>query len=711
MSDVKLNSRHFLLFLLFFQFIFCALIFFDTPIVRQVFGFAYLTFVPGFVIYQLLKLDKLDMLETTLFSVGLSIAFLTFVGLLTNEFGVLFGISDPLSLFYFLPVLNIFIFVIEIAIGLKKEDIKSWKTKISPFTLLLVVFPILSVLGAMEVNIFDSNTVLLLLIVAISVLFIIGILSKKLFTSKLYPLVLLIIAVSLLFHSSLISNYIVSFGSDVPGEVLVFRATENNALWDSTTPFFGDLRHGRINAMLSVTILPTIFSTLLNIDFSLVYKILFPLLFSLMPLVLYSNWQEAFGKKFAFISVFLFMAQQTFFTEMLGLNRQIIAELFFVLLLFVILSKKFAPFNKIMCFTIFSFALITSHYGLATIFFFFISAAFIYLFVMKQQSNRLTASMIILFFTLMFLWYLYTSGATVFESITQFGNNVFGQLDEFLNPAARGTTVLRGLGLEAAPTIWNAISRAFAYAIQFLIVVGFVGLLLSRSKSRLSKELFVFTSVAIALLAALLLVPGLANTLNMNRFYHILLIFLAPLCVLGAEFLINKVLKLKREFLISILMGAILVPYFLFQTGFVYEVVGTDSWSISLGKNSMSATRLYDDLGYIDAYNVFSAQWVSKNMRMRALELGSPDIQMYADAISRANVLRSYGLVHVDYVEILSNVTDVVPEGVVYLSTLNVMEGTVPGVRLEWNSSDLGFLYDLNKIYSNGGSEVYKKMP
>ena len=61
--------------------------------------------------------------------------------------------------------------------------------------------------------------------------------------------------------------------------------------------------------------------------------------------------------------------------------------------------------------------------------------------------------------------------------------------------------------------------------------------------------------------------------------------------------------------------------------------------------------------------------------------------------------------------EILSNVTEVVPEGVVYLSTLNVIEGTVPGVRLEWNSSDLGFLYDLNKIYSNGGSEVYKKMP
>ena len=92
--------------------------------------------------------------------------------------------------------------------------------------------------------------------------------------------------------------------------------------------------------MLSITVLPTVYSNMLGMDPTWVYKIIYPLIFALVPVGLYALWQPYIGKKFAFLAAFLFMAQSTFFTEMTALNRQMIGELFFVLLLLVLLNKK-----------------------------------------------------------------------------------------------------------------------------------------------------------------------------------------------------------------------------------------------------------------------------------------------------------------------------------------------------------------------------------
>lgn len=704
----KWKSRGFLAVMLFLQFITCATVFFDVPVARQVIGFFYFSFVPGFVIIKLLKLDELDGLETVLFSVGLSVAFLMLAGLLINELRPLFGISEPLSLTPLMTILNSFILVGVILAYLRSDGVKLWEAKtfeVHPLALLLIGLPILSVVGAMYVNAFGNNVILLFMIIVISLLFVLGVISKKLLPPKLYPLAILMIAISLLFHSSLVSNYIVSFGSDVPVEYFVFKTTQNNAYWSSTNPYLGDMVYGRVHSMLSVTILPTIYSSLLNIDSTWVFKILFLLIFSFVPLGLYQVWKGHVGKKYAFISAFLFMAYGTFYTEMLGLNRQIVAELFFVLLLVVVLNKKMKPPSKMVCFIVFSFGLVTSHYGLSEIFLFFIFLTFISLFVVKRPSRNITAGMVVLFFVVMFTWYIYTSGSAVFDSFLDFGDYVYSQLGEFFNPASRGQMVLRGLGLESPPTIWNAISRAFAYATQLLIVVGFVGLITKRVKVHFERDYFTFSFIATAFLAALILVPGLANTMNMTRFYHILLFFLAPLCVLGAEFLVKLISKRRTEIGASVLLLIVLVPYFLFQTGFIYEVAGSESWSLSLSMHRMEAYRLHRMLGYIDERNVFGAQWISRNVDIQIT-------QLYADLSSHNNVLTGYGMIHSSYVEVLYNTTKVEANGTVYLSRLNIIDGIIAGGSGPFNFSELSFNPDdMNKIYSNGGCEIFRNLP
>jgi len=692
---------------MFLQLMVYVTVFFDIPIARQVLVFVYFTFFPGFVILKLLKLDEFDWLETVLFSVGLSIAFLMIAGLLVNEFGLLLGVSQPLSVVPLMIVLNSLILIGGVLVYLKSEDVEIWKSEPvekSPFVLLFLCLPILSIVGAMYVNAYGNNLLLLFTIISISVLLIVGVLSKKLLPSKLYPFAVLMIAIAVLYHASLISNYIVPFGSDVPGEYFLFKTTENNAHWSSTLPSLWGTTLGSYNSMLSITILPTVYANILNIDSTWVFRMLYPLIFSLVPLGLYQIWQTYVGKKYAFISAFLFMAMFAFYTEMLGLNRQIIAELFFVLLLLVIVSKKMKPVNKMICFMIFSFALVASHYALSAVFLFFISFTLVLLIALKRPSKNITVPMVAFFFVVMFTWYIYTSGSATFDSFLAVGDYVYRQLGDFLNPASRGQTVLTGLGMAESPSIWNTMSRIFAYLVQAFIVFGFVSLVTKRTRIRIEKEYFIFSLTAMAFLAALILVPGLANTFNMTRFYHILLFFLAPLFVIGVVFIVKLLSKREKEFAVSALVLIVLVPYFLFQTNFVYEVTGSDSWSIPLSGYRMNALRLYGSYGYTDAYSVYGAQWLSENAHVE-------NSAFYADESARTYVLTVYGII-VGGEYSLSNVTIVADNGFVYLSTLNVVYGVILSGQLSWNTRELSFIFDdLNLVYANGGSEVYRNKP
>ena len=706
-TSVNINNSKTLLFIVISSLaIFCLVVFLDIPIVRQVFGFVYLTFIPGFIFIKILNLGKFDRTETVLFSVGLSVAFLMIGGLFINELSLLFGFSEPLSLVPLMIVLNSLILIGGVLVYLTRKDVHSCNSesiKKSPSIVLFLCLPILSVIGAMYVNVYNNNLLLLFMILSIAVLFIVGVLSKKLLPSKLYPFAVLMIAIALLFHSSLISNYIIPFGSDVPSEYLIFKTIQNSAYWNSTSFPLGGMVLGRFNDMLSITILPTVYATTLNIDAQLVFKILYPLIFSFVPLGLYQIWQTYISKKYAFIAAFLFMAQSTFYTEMFGLNRQIIAELFFVLLLLVIVQKKIKPINKTLCFIIFSFALVTSHYAIATIFLFFISFASILLAVLKRPSKKITLTMVVLFFVIMFTWYIYISGSASFLSILEKIDHVYSQLGGFFDFASRGDTVLTGLGLAESPSICNTVSRMFAYLTQALIVFGFIGLVTKRAKIKIEKEYFIFSITAVVFLGALIVVPGLATTFNMTRFYHVLLFFLAPLCVVGAGLIVKLLSKREKEIAVCALLVLVLVPYFLFQTSFLYEVSGSDSWSISLSKYRMDGVRLYGHYGYTDAYSVSGAQWLSTNVDVK-------NSLVYADERTRANVLTMYGLIHSGYVNSLSNTTTLADNGFVYLSSLNVAEDVFPSKKFVWNSSELSFSFDdLNKIYTNGGSEIYQK--
>ena len=69
----------------------------NVHIARMVVCSLYLMFIPGIAILKLLELKNLDTAEKALFSTGLSIAFLMFIGLLINEIGRL-AFTNPHSI-------------------------------------------------------------------------------------------------------------------------------------------------------------------------------------------------------------------------------------------------------------------------------------------------------------------------------------------------------------------------------------------------------------------------------------------------------------------------------------------------------------------------------------------------------------------------------------------------------------------------------------
>jgi uncharacterized membrane protein len=676
-----------------------ALVLSNLPVARQIVVFVYLTFIPGFVIFNLLKLEKFSKLETLIFSVGFSVAFLMFAGLLINEFSFLFGISQPLSTLPLIIAINSIILIGGILAYLRSDGIKLLETntlKVSPLTLSLVILPILTVIGAMWVNVYDSNSILLLALIIISLVFIIGTISTRL-PSGFYPVAIFVIAVSLLFHSTLISKNWVSYGSDTPIEYFVFKTTQNNAHWSFGTPVFG-----RFNSMLSITVLPVIYSNLLNIDATNVIKIIYPLIFAFVPLALYQLWQTYFGKRGAFAAAFLLMAQSTFYMEMLGLNRQMIAELFFVLLLFT-LSKRIKGVKKVGCFIIFSFALITAHYGLAEIFLFFVSAAWILLLMRKRINRNINAFMILFTLVIMFFWYVYTSNAATFNDVVQFGNYVYTQLGQFFDLSSRGSSVLQGLGLESAPNIWNAIGRVSAILTEILIIIGFISLMKKRKNGKPEWEYSTFAVIGIVLLILLIVTPGLSKTLNMTRFYHILLFLLAPLCVLGAATFVKLIRKQRTELYTSILLLIVLVPYLLFQTNFVYEVVGVQSSSLPLSKHRTDGMFLRLRMGYFDESEVTGASWLSKNVDVK-------NSNIYGDRASALILLAGHGMMGYQ-VEILSNTTVIPAKAIVFLNYANMVEKVCAGPQYVWNTTDISpTLNYANEIYSNGGCEIYVRI-
>jgi uncharacterized membrane protein len=677
----------------------------NIPVARQVIGFVYLTFIPGFIILKILRIENLDTMETVSISLGLSIAFLMVMGLFTNELGRLTGVSQPLSLVILMTAVILATVLLFPFAYVRDGDFKPFTgkdIKLNPLILVAFSIPLLGILGAFLSSAIPSyNLLLLMMILVISILMILTV-SKRIVPTNLYPFILMLIAVGLLFHSSLITGHLNGF--DIQHEYRFMEATVSSACWVPTI-------YDRFQSLLSVTVLPTIYWEILNIDGVWILKIVYPFIFAFVPVVLYKLWRIRVNERRAILSVFFFMANSVFFTEMLTLGRQMIAELFYVLLFFTLFNKKMNKINRLICFALFSFALVSSHYAVSYIFGFIVFLTWLIIFLLKKNvdsgNRHVRIGLVMLFLSILFLWYIYVASSATFDELLRMGDFVYrSTLTEFFNPESRGSTVLAGIGVNTPPTPLHLVGRAFVYATEAFIVIGFIAQVINRKKRIFEHEYLVVLSLNMTLLAMAIILPRFAGNLGMERLYHTVLLSAAPLCILGADALFVFVSKSKNKTLASGVALVVLVPYFLFQTGFVYEIAGVQSWSIPLSKYRFDMSQ-YIGQGLIEDRDIFGVGWLS-------IHDSNGTARIFSDGITDSVLVRGgYGMFPLSRTEaIVSNTTRIEGNGIVYLRWANIVYGTM-GTEFKGNVTEYfeSTISDFSKIYSNGGCEMYKNSP
>jgi len=693
----------------------------NIPVLRQILGFFYVSFIPGLVILKSLKINQRSVIHIAVFSVCLSLAFVMFVGLLLNWVLPLIGSFRPLTTFNLVVVITILEFVLLLTGKLNPSMdslLEKPKFEGSKSLWLLVSIIVCSILGAIFVCYYANNLLLLFTFVMICILFLLSTFGR--ISSRFYPLVIVVVAVALLLQTTLAARYL--NGWDIHQEYYLAQITQRSQYWDYS---FMSQQAGPslYNSMLSITILPTIYSNVLNMDIFYVYTIIYPLLFSLVPLALYKIYEGQFGSRTAFWSAFFFMSFSPFYVTMTYLAKQMIAELFFVLIFLLLLESgtKRRSRSTYLMLVVFAFGIVVSHYSTAFISLFYLF--FFSLVLMRKSTIQSGRLYVFLITSMVFSWYIFVSNSIPLAALVNFGTSISSSLQNYFVSQYSNPVVLTLAGVGTTSLV-SQISRIVFILTTALMIVGVLKSFFAREDVTFSKEFFAVSVGGTLLILACVVVPNFAGGLTVSRTYELGLFFTAPFLVVGSEFIFRCVTKLKRSLpklrltelpwanikIGSVLMSALLITYFLFQSGVVNELTGATPTNLSLTIDKGRIVRV-GNIGLFNSFtfegDVFSARWLANHVF-----LGSNHTvfgpSLFSDAASAVLVLASYGMMNPTSIRFLSNST-FVPEGsCIYLRNLNYVYGLFQGPggvfhNITEYSNTLQFT---DTIYSNGESAV-----
>lgn len=701
-------------------------IFFDIPILRQVLGFLWLSFIPGYTLIRILNLNEFDNLEIIIFAAGLGLATTMLLGLFLNNVSLCLGFTRPLSTVPSVLTLTIFgliLIIVDFAIKRNRKEkispILKNKLDYVPHLVISTAIPLLSITGVLYTNVF----LLLIMIICVSLLILISALSKEI-PSKIFPIVIASCSIALLLHTALISKHIM--GVDIFLELYAFKQTEIRGAWLAPGNTLGYSLLDNLNSILSVTILPSLGTQVLGIEAEVFFKLFYPVIFSIVPLALFKIYQKQFSEKIAFLSTMLYISLPTVFygIEPLALCRQIIGILFLVLSLMLMLNRKIKHLKKNFLLILIVGALITSYYSLSYLFLFYAILFYIAPYILsllnlksKSYSQTINLTTLLVIMTMTFAWYIHVSNSP-FNNLLSSLNRIISTIAiDFGKPESRGFVgALSSLSPFKPTSLVGIIHKSLVYT-QFLFIG--VGILLVAIKPKMFNVSFEFRQLSLAsaiILLLCILVPNLALTLNPTRFYAIAILFLAPLFTLGGLFLSNimvdwaskvftRIRKINKIKLGINVVTFVLVATFLFQVGFINYVTKDYPYSYALDlnrkekSNDLSIKTMTHSLYFMDE-EFYSSIWLAKTI--------GNQIKVYTDWNSRYSVLKSYALLTDDRIVEITNHTTLEPRSYVYFKYITTQLGLIPIPTGYLNFSEVvPNSLNFNKIYSNGISDIY----
>ena len=704
----------------------------NIPFLKQILGFIFLTILPGLLILQILKLNKIGTTEKFVLSVGLSVSFLIFFGLLINNLSLSLGYLTPLSTISLLISFNLAIIgLILVAHRMNKNTFFSIPNlnldrSEKAFLVVPISFPALSIFGMHIMNMTDNNILLMLLLFSIPIYVAFVCFFNHKFPKRLYPVVIFLISISLLLMLSLRSSHLI--GIDTHIEYYFFQTTLNNLHWRVSG-------HSTLDACLAISLLPTVYHSILNVDAEFLFKILYSLLYSISPLAIYVISKKYVEEGYAFLASCFFMFQVQFLWAAIN-ARTNTAILFFGLAIMTFFNDKVDPLKKRILFIVFMASCMVSHYSTTYIFFFIMLGVFVGLKMLSRKysfKNVISLTIVVLFFSLIFFWYSQVT-ETAFDAGVGYIENTLSSLNEFfIGESRRGSVqLLFGTGLEQK-AIPQKIEFAFLWLTFAYIGIGIITLIrrykemsfseLKFDKPDFLKEKFEVTYFMVALACSGLLVatvalPYVSTGYGIDRLYAVTITILSVFFVIGGITLSKhfffflkrkRVLKEKnncffgraflskegvdrenalqvRAYLIILL---VLIPYFLCTAGVICQVFGIPR-SIILNSEGKSY-----DMMYVHDQESCGAKWLK--------DCGEDKLEVYADPLGVYRLTSQASLPAIRIAELHKIST------YLYLRYTNVVYDKIAIGDEYYNMSECSIMFTgKNKIYANGGSEVYR---
>jgi uncharacterized membrane protein len=355
---------------------------------RAILSFAFLTTTPGLLIMLMLKIRKIGFWEYLVYTIGLSIVFLIFAGLAVNWTLPWLHITDePLSL---TPLLTSFDVILSICglIAYKRNKAISLKIKVPQldwlnkvFFTFPIVFPLLSILGAITLNNGGPNYLTMFLLFAIAMYVCSVVLLRRRVNDDIFPFSIFCIGLSVLLATSM-RGWILS-GHDVISEYHVFQLTKSQFHWSMS-----NLRDP-YNACLSITILPTIFSMFLHVNDYYIYKLVFQIIAAMIPINIFLFLRRFSTSLNAYLASFFFVSQFVFSGDFPFLIRQEIATVFFTLSFVVLFDRNVPQMERELIFIFFAFSMAVSHYSTTYIALGLMFITYLIYFVFRKLSGGL----------------------------------------------------------------------------------------------------------------------------------------------------------------------------------------------------------------------------------------------------------------------------------------------------------------------------------
>ena len=709
-------------------------IIFDIPVLRQILGFIFLTFIPGWLILSILKLNKLGMTEKLVLCVGLSVAFTMFAGLLINTIYPLFGYPTPLTTNSLLISFSIITLILAVIAYFRNKDIAfinisafQLNTTDKIYLLLPAFFPLLAILGIRIMNSNGNNIMLMVLLLLIPAYVIFMAILHNKVPDGVYAPIIFCISISLILLLGLRSNHVI--GADIHTEYYIFHQTLDNGKWQL-------LMNNTLDSCLSISILPTVYQSFININTEYLFKILYPVLFSISPLVVYIISRKYLNRVYSFIASIFFMSQIFFLTAEMS-PRTVTAILFSALAFMVLIHNRLKSLQKYLLFIIFAASCIISHYSTTYIFLSILLLTWIVMQIVPwiykkhgpsmqnsedvtnnirnglsfskfQPKHYITFGVMAIAFVMMFFWYSQITGPA-FNSGVSFITTSFSSMQNFFDMESRGASAMAlGSGIEAK-TIPQQLFFVFTWMTILFVAVGVLTTLLryrhtiaiyseSETKApqylvqKLDLEYFILSLVCSLVLALAVALPYVFVGYDMNRTYSQMMVILSPFFVIGG-IMIARIFRNKLSYSIILLA---LIPYFMCTTGTTYQIFGI-SQAIILNSKGQDY-----DVMYVHEQETFAAKWTRKNVLA-----GN---KIYADYFGGSRLISQGTITFSIYMGTLIENNKPLGDGYIYVRYTGVVDRKLLDSKYIWHDFD-NFQYEFNHrnlVYDNGGSQIWK---